>query len=129
MLLSPFDWLLICLNLRSEFTQPLRAAPSANIDASDRSREKLFNQYKGLSRAFAIHIGAATHRLASGSDEAIDVNGTFRLFQDIDVQAEEDVVMLVLAYECKSFSAGEWPKKEFLEGLKALRFESTSRLC
>ena len=80
-----------------------------------------------MSQAFFIHLSAATHRLASGSDEAIDVNGTFRLFQDIDVQAEEDVVMLVLAYECKSLTAGEWPKKEFLEGLKALRFDSKSR--
>ena len=50
----------------------------------------------------------------------IGIDGTLKLCSDLEVEPE-DVIMLALAYEFKSPTVGEWPKKEFLDGLKTLK--------
>ncbi|KAG8933325.1 Scaffold-type E3 ligase [Tulasnella sp. 419] len=57
------------------------------------------------------------------SGEAIGIDGTIALCQDLGVDPE-DVVLLALACDLKSPSMGQWPKKEWIEGLKTQRVDS-----
>lgn len=60
------------------------------------------------------------HTGGPDSPAEIGVDGTIRLCQDLGIEPE-DVVTLALAYELGSPSMGEWPKKQFVDGMKALR--------
>jgi DCN1-like protein 1/2 len=49
----------------------------------------------------------------------ITFDGTQAFCEDIGV-SPEDVVLLSLAYELKSVTLGEWPRKGWIDGCKAL---------
>ena len=51
--------------------------------------------------------------------EDITIDGTIKLCQDLDVDPE-DVVLLAVAYELKSPSMGQWERKGWVDGWKAL---------
>jgi len=57
----------------------------------------------------------------------ITVDGTMELCGDMGVDPE-DVVLLAVAYELKSPSVGEWPRKGWLEGWKALGCDSINSM-
>ncbi|KZV63523.1 DUF298-domain-containing protein [Peniophora sp. CONT] len=54
-----------------------------------------------------------------GDGETISVDGTIALCSELGVDPE-DVGLLALAYELKSPSPGEWARKGWVDGLKAL---------
>ncbi len=57
------------------------------------------------------------HTEPDGDD--ISVDGTIKLCEDLDVDPE-DVVLLAVAYELKSPSMGQWSRKGWVDGWKAL---------
>ena len=56
---------------------------------------------------------------ADPDGEDITIDGTIKLCQDLDVDPE-DVVLLAVAYELKSPSMGQWERKGWVDGWKAL---------
>jgi len=60
-----------------------------------------------------------------GDDIAID--GTIKLCEDLSVDPE-DVVLLAIAYELKSPRIGEWNRKGWMDGWKALGCDSISSM-
>jgi len=59
--------------------------------------------------------------------EAIGIDGTIRLAQDLQVDLE-DVVMLALACELGSTGVGQWPKQGWMAGMRALHCDSVTSL-
>jgi len=55
--------------------------------------------------------------------ESITIDGTIKLCEDLEVNPE-DVVLLAVAFELKSPRVGEWNKKEWVDGWKALGCDS-----
>lgn len=51
--------------------------------------------------------------------EDITIDGTIKLCEDLGVDPE-DVVLLAVAYELKSPAMGQWTRKGWTEGWKAL---------
>ena len=58
-------------------------------------------------------------RATDEDGDDITVDGTIRLCQDLGVDPE-DVVLLAVAYELKSPSMGQWERKGWVDGWKAL---------
>ena len=56
---------------------------------------------------------------ADADGEDITIDGTIKLCEDLDVDPE-DVVLLAVAYELKSPSMGQWSRKGWTDGWKAL---------
>ena len=56
-----------------------------------------------------------------GNGDTISVDGTIALCGDLGVDPE-DVALLALAYELKSPTPGEWARKGWVDGLKALGY-------
>ncbi|KAI0062982.1 DUF298-domain-containing protein [Artomyces pyxidatus] len=59
--------------------------------------------------------------------DAIKIDGTIRLCEDLGVDPE-DVVLLAVAYELKSPSVGEWSKKGWIDGWKAIGCDSIAAM-
>lgn len=57
--------------------------------------------------------------LADADGVDIGLDGTIKLCQDLAVDPE-DVVLLAVAYELKSPNVGQWSKKGWVDGWKAL---------
>ncbi|KAJ7868529.1 defective in Cullin neddylation protein 1 [Mycena olivaceomarginata] len=86
--------------LSSAAATPTRGGPPA---ASTSKLNALFDKYKDPD---------------ADTDE-ITVDGTIRLCNDLNVDPE-DVVLLAVAYELKSPRVGEWGRKGWVDGWKAL---------
>lgn len=59
------------------------------------------------------------HTSLDSDGDDITVDGTIRLCEDLNVNPE-DVVLLAVAYELKSPSMGQWSRKGWTDGWKAL---------
>ena len=81
---------------------------------------QLFDQYKGMFLSPTLALGCLTWMNFSDPDgENIAVDGTIRLCEDLSVDPE-DVVLLAVAYELKSPGMGEWTRKGWVDGWKAI---------
>ena len=58
-------------------------------------------------------------RYVDADGDSITVDGTIKLCEDLKVDPE-DVVLLAVAYELKSPGIGQWTRKEWVNGWKAL---------
>lgn len=83
------------------YNDPNAAAPPRPAAVSTTKLNQLFDQYK------------------DPDSEEITVDGTIKLCEDLRVDPE-DVVLLAVAYDLKSPRMGEWSRKGWLEGWKAL---------
>jgi len=85
------------------------------------------------SRTTASSTASSTHAITElfekyqDSPDSIGANGTMKLCEDLGIDPE-DVVTLALAYELKSPTIGDWPKKGWIEGMKALKCDSLASL-
>jgi hypothetical protein len=61
------------------------------------------------------------------SPDNIAVEGTEKMCEDLGVSLD-DVVLLAIAYECKSPGVGEWGRKEWVEGWRKIGYVSLSPL-
>ncbi|RPD63357.1 defective in Cullin neddylation protein 1 [Lentinus tigrinus ALCF2SS1-6] len=68
-------------------------------------------------QASTSKLNALFDKYKDGDDITID--GTIKLCEDLDVNPE-DVVLLAVAYELKSPSMGQWSRKGWVDGWKAL---------
>lgn len=88
---------------------------------------QLFDKYKGTAIcAYAPRSHSpnrVTHRLVhitvDSDGDDITVDGTIRLCADLSVDPE-DVVLLAVAWELKSPRLGEWTRKGWVDGWKAI---------
>ncbi|PCH43160.1 DUF298-domain-containing protein [Wolfiporia cocos MD-104 SS10] len=102
--------------------------------ASTRDARRYLERHKRLDAAIdafyndpgAARSGASTTKLNALFDqykdpdaEEITVDGTIRLCQDLCVDPE-DVVLLAVAYELRSPRMGEWSRKGWVDGWRAL---------
>lgn len=115
-------------------------SPAASkAPASTSKLNALFDKYKGAvlvllslstrarhSCGFAMSLVVVSHRCpgrfrvhTEPDGDDISVDGTIKLCEDLDVDPE-DVVLLAVAYELKSPSMGQWSRKGWVDGWKAL---------
>jgi len=76
--------------------------------SSEKKLNDIFDEYKDIA-------------------DVIGIDGTIKLAQDLQVELE-DVVMLSLACELGSTGVGEWPRQEWISGMKSLRCDSLGSL-
>ncbi|KAI8990376.1 Cullin binding-domain-containing protein [Trametes punicea] len=106
----------------------------ARSNASTSKLNALFDNYKGAPLPFPLPflaVASANVSTAGSLDCAetdpdgddIAVDGTIRFCEDLGVDPE-DVVLLAVAYELKSPGMGQWTRKGWVEGWKALGVDS-----
>ncbi|KAI0339122.1 DUF298-domain-containing protein [Trametopsis cervina] len=83
------------------YNDPNAHRPSHSSGPSTSKLNQLFDTYK------------------DPDEDEITVNGTIKLCQDLAVDPE-DVVLLAVAYELKSPGMGEWTRKGWVDGWKAI---------
>lgn len=79
----------------------------------------LFDKYKGTIWRDSVERYPRSDDVLDPSSDEITIDGTINLCEDLEVDPE-DVIMLAVAYELKSPRVGEWTRKGWLDGWKAL---------
>ncbi|KAL1943222.1 hypothetical protein VTO73DRAFT_4297 [Trametes versicolor] len=108
---------------------------SSVTGASTKDARRYLTKYKRLDQALdafysdpsaGARATASTSKLAALFDkykepdgDDITIDGTIKLCEDLGVDPE-DVVLLAVAYELKSPAMGQWTRKGWTEGWKAL---------
>jgi DCN1-like protein 1/2 len=95
------------------FANPPPPVPDREPKIEAKKLEALFDKYRDTG---------------AGSEAVIGEEGIARFFKDLGVDAENDPVTLLFAWQCGAKTLGEFTRDEFLSGLRTLRADSIAAL-
>ena len=96
------------------FANPPPEPPRREPEVDARKQQELFDRYREAG-------GAA-------SEAVIGEEGIGRLFKELGVDADNDIVTMLFAWQCGAKTLGEFTRDEFLTGLKTLRVDTLQAL-